>query len=117
MKDLEVGTPVVSLNPRTSLHEAVNQLLAGLGYQTLSTANEPQEFFRQTKTWPRHKKEMVDSLLLAYGVPFGVAETVSVKLSDGRSRNSRRRCRRNRASRPSNWISPPSHRAKSSAGS
>ena len=159
MKDLEVGTPVVSLNPRTSLHEAVNQLLAGLGYQTLPTdppvviqeagvayeakgswialapeesnkpqeifginltdqaaaippyllaqlgskglqmrdvvvtspgstpaavsANEPQEFFRQTKTWPRDKKEMVDSLLLAYGVPFGVAETVSVKLSDG----------------------------------
>jgi hypothetical protein len=159
MKDLAVGTPVVSLNPRTSLHEAVNQLLAGLGYQTLSTdrpvviqeagvayeakgswialapeesnkpqeifvinltdqaaaippyllaqleskglqmrdvvvtspgstpaavsANEPQEFFRQTKTWPRDKKEMVDSLLLAYGVPFGVAETVSVKLGDG----------------------------------
>ena len=155
----EVGTPVVSLNPRTSLHEAVNQLLAGLGYQTLSTdrpvviqeagvayeakgswialapeennkpqeifvinvtdqaaaippyllaqlgskgvhmrevvvsspgstpaavsAIEPQEFFRQTKTWPRDKKEMVDSLLLAYGVPFGVAETVSVKLRDG----------------------------------
>ena len=159
MKDSAVGTPVVSLNPRTSLHEAVNQLLAGLGYQTLSTdrpvviqeagvayeakgswialapeesnkpqeilvinltdqaaaippyllaqlgskglqmrdvvvtspgstpaavsANEPQEFFRQIKTWPRDKKEMVDSLLLAYGVPFGVAETVSVKLSDG----------------------------------
>jgi len=155
----EVGTPVVSLNPRTSLHDAVNQLLAGLGYQMLPTdrpvviqeagvayeakgswialapeennkpqeifvinltdqaaaippyllaqlesrglkmrdvvvtspgstpaavsANEPQEFFRQTKTWPRDKKEMIDSLLLAYGVPFGVAETVSVKLSDG----------------------------------
>ena len=155
----EVGTPVVSLNPRTSLHEAVNQLLAGLGYQTLSTdrpvviqeagvayeakggwialapeennkpqeilvinltdqaaaippyllaqlesrglqmrdvvvtspgstpgavaAIEPREFFTQTKTWPRDKKEMVDSLLLAYGVPFGVAETVSVKVSDG----------------------------------
>jgi hypothetical protein len=155
----EVGTPVVSLNPRTSLHDAVNQLLAGMGYQTLSTdrpvviqelgvayeakgswialapeesnkpqeifvinltdqaaaippyllaqlesrglkmrdvvvsstgstpatvsANEPQELVRQTKNWPRDKKEMVDSLLLAYGVPFGVAETVSVKLRDG----------------------------------
>ena len=155
----EVGTPVVSLNPRTSLHDAVNQLLAGMGYQTLPTdrpvviqeagvayeakgswialapeesnkpqqifvinltdqeaaippyllaqlrskglqmrdvvvsstgsmpatvsANEPQELVRQTKTWPRDKKEMVDSLLLAYGVPFGVAETVSVKLRDG----------------------------------
>ena len=155
----EVGTPVVSLNPRTSLHDAVNQLLAGLGYQMLPTdrpvviqeagvayeakgswialapeesnkpqeifvinltdqtaaippyllaqlrskglqmrdmvvssrgstpapvpANESQELLRQTKTWPRDKKEMIDSLLLAYGVPFGVAETVSVKLRDG----------------------------------
>jgi hypothetical protein len=155
----EVGTPVVSLNPRTSLHDAVNQLLAGLGYQTLSTdrpvviqeagvayeakgswialapeennkpqeifvinltdqeaaippyllaqlrskglqmrdvvvsstgstpgavpANEPNELFAQIKTWPRDKKEMVDSLLLAYGVPFGVAEKISVKLGDG----------------------------------
>ena len=155
----EVGTPVVSLNPRTSLHDAVNQLLAGLGYQTLPTdrpvviqeggvayeakgswialapeesnkpqeifvinltdqeaaippyllaqlgarglqmrdvvvsspgatpaavsANEPQELFRRTKNWPRDKKDIVDSLLLAYGVPFGVAETVSVKLRDG----------------------------------
>ncbi len=155
----EVGTPVVSLNPRTSLHDAVNQLLASLGYQTLpadrpvviqeagvayeakgtwmalapeentkaqeilvinltdqaaaippylldqlganglqmrevvvsspastpaaASANEPQVFFRQTKTWPRDKKEMVDALLLAYGVPFGVAETLSVKLRDG----------------------------------
>jgi hypothetical protein len=155
----EVGTPVVSLNPRTSLHDAVSQLLAGLGYQTLSTDrpvviqeagvayeakgswialapeenNKPQEIFvinltdqesaippyllaqlgarglqmrdvmvsspgstpapvpaiesreflRQTRTWPRDKKEMIDSLLLAYGVPFGVAEKVSVKLSDG----------------------------------
>ena len=155
----DVGTPVVSLNPRTSLHDAVNQLLAGLGYQTLPTdrpvviqeagvayeakgswialapeennkaqeifvinltdqeaaippyllaqlaarglqmrdvvvsspgstpaavpASEPKEFFTQTKIWPRDKKEMVDSLLLAYGVPFGVAETVSVKLRDG----------------------------------
>jgi hypothetical protein len=153
----EVGTPVVSLNPRTSLHDAVNQLLAGLGYQTLPTdrpvviqeagvayeakgswialapeennkpqeifvinltdqesalppyllaqlgsrglqmrevlvpssmpavvdANDPKEFFVQTKTWPRDKKEMVDSLLLAYGVPFGIAEKVSVMLRDG----------------------------------
>jgi hypothetical protein len=155
----EVGTPVVSLNPRTSLHDAVNQLLAGLGYQTLSAdrpvviqeagvayeakgswialapeenskpqeifvinltdqesaippyllaqlgarglqmrevvvssprttpapvpANESREFLRQTKTWPRDKRELVDSLLLASGVPFGVAETVSVKLRDG----------------------------------
>lgn len=155
----EVGTPVVTLNSRTSLHDAVNQLLAGLGYQTLSAdrpvvvqeagiayeakgswvalapeesnkpqeilvinltdqeaaippyllaqlgsrglqmrdvvvassgaapapavTSEPQQLPRQTKTWPRDKRDMVDALLLSYGVPFGVAEAVSVKLGDG----------------------------------
>jgi len=155
----EVGSPVVSLNPRTSLQDAVSQLLAGLGYQNLpadrpvviqeagvayeakgnwmalapeesnkpqeifvinltdqasaipayliaqlesrglyvrdvtvsspgampatAPANEPKEFLKQTMTWPRDKREIVDSLLMAYGIPFGVAETVSVKLRDG----------------------------------
>ena len=155
----EVGTPVVSLNPRTSLQDAVIQLLASLGYQNLpadrpvviqeagvayeakgnwmalapeesnkpqeifvinltdqasaipayliaqlesrglhvrdvtvsspgamaatAPVNEPKEFLKQTMTWPRDKREIVDSLLMAYGIPFGVAETVSVKLRDG----------------------------------
>jgi hypothetical protein len=60
--------------PANLVLRSSQSVAAGLGYQTLSTANEPQEFFRQTKTWPRDKKGMVDSLLLAYGVPFGVAE-------------------------------------------
>jgi hypothetical protein len=155
----DVGTPVVSLNPKTSLQDAVSQLLAGLGYQTLPTdrpvviqeagvayeakgtwmalapeeSNKPQEIFvinltdrpggipdyllaqmeskglhmrdvvvsssqssqpaaaandpkglvKRTKVWPREKREIVDSLLFIYGLPFGVAEMVSIKLRDG----------------------------------
>ena len=37
----------------------------------------------QVKSWPRDKREMVDALLLSFGVPFGVAENISVKLRDG----------------------------------
>lgn len=37
----------------------------------------------QIKTLPREKQEIVDALLLSYGVTFGVAESVSVELSDG----------------------------------
>jgi hypothetical protein len=35
------------------------------------------------KVWPRDKKEIVDALLLSFGVPFGVAETLSVELHSG----------------------------------
>jgi hypothetical protein len=37
----------------------------------------------QVRTLPREKPEMVDTLLLSYGITFGVAESVSVELSDG----------------------------------
>jgi hypothetical protein len=37
----------------------------------------------QMRTLPREKQEMVDTLLLSYGITFGVAESVSVELSDG----------------------------------
>src|SRR5262245_48194743 len=43
----------------------------------------PKDFVGQTKNWPRDKKEMIDALLLSYKIPFGVAETLSVELSDG----------------------------------
>jgi len=35
------------------------------------------------KSWPREKPEIVDALLLAYGITFGVAENLSVELADG----------------------------------
>ena len=35
------------------------------------------------KVWPRDKKEIVDALLLSVGVPFGVAETLSIELQSG----------------------------------
>ena len=37
----------------------------------------------EIKTWPRDKQEIVDALLLAYGVTFGVAEKLSVEVGDG----------------------------------
>jgi hypothetical protein len=45
--------------------------------------NDSKEYLTQIKTWPRDKKEMVDSLLFSFGVPFGVAETLSVELQNG----------------------------------
>jgi hypothetical protein len=44
---------------------------------------EPITGLTQVKTWPRAKEEMVDALLLSYGVPFGVGEGFSVDLRDG----------------------------------
>jgi len=36
-----------------------------------------------TKIWPRDKKDIVDNLLFAFGIPFGVAETLTVELQNG----------------------------------
>ena len=44
---------------------------------------EPKGLTAEVKTWPREKSEIVDALLLAYGIPFGVAETQSVELGEG----------------------------------
>jgi hypothetical protein len=57
-----------SSTPRQSLPEA---------------PNAPKELITQAKNWPRDKREMVDSLLLSFGITFGVAETLSVELRDG----------------------------------
>ena len=44
---------------------------------------EPSETLAQTKTLPRGKRETVDALLFAYGVPFGVSEVLPVELRPG----------------------------------
>ena len=44
---------------------------------------ESDESMTQIKIWPRDKTEIVDALLLAHGISFGVAETLSVDLRDG----------------------------------
>ena len=62
----EVAYP--SSTPRQSLPEA---------------PSAPKELIAQVKNWPRDKREMVDSLLLSFGISFGVAETLSVELRDG----------------------------------
>ena len=159
LSDPGVGMPVVAMTEQVSLHDAVTQLLAGLGYQSLPldrpvviqdgditfeahgswmmlapeesnkaqeihiinltdsadeipgylksqlalkglhlenvlfpaakskvpVANEggPRKFLSEVTAWPRDKAEIVDSLLLAYGIPFDVAETLSVELREG----------------------------------
>ena len=59
---------------------------------TLSPMNKPaagevksvsKDFLMPAKIWPRDKKEIVDSLLFAFGIPFSVAETLSVELQNG----------------------------------
>jgi hypothetical protein len=44
---------------------------------------EPRETLAQTKALPRDKREIVDALLFAYGVPFGVSEVLPVELRPG----------------------------------
>lgn len=159
LADPSVGRPIVPMANGVSIREAVGQLLAGLGYQSLpadrpvtiqeegisyearggwtalapeqsnktqevyvislteesgeipdylknqlqknglhlkdivlsgaanpasAPANPaPQNSLAQVKSWPRDKREMVDALLLSFGVSFGVGENVSVQLRDG----------------------------------
>jgi hypothetical protein len=45
--------------------------------------NAAKELAVQVKNWPRDKREIVDSLLLSFGITFGVSETLSVELRDG----------------------------------
>ena len=54
--------------------------------RTSGDSNTPEKSKTVTATakqWPRDKKELIDAILFAYGVPFGVAESVSVELGDG----------------------------------
>jgi len=159
LADPAVGTPIVPMSNGVSIRDAVGQLLAGLGYQSLPTdrpvtiqeegvsyeakgdwlalapeqSHKTQEIYvisltedtseipeyvkiqlqknglhlkeillpgiagqpiqqtkpegksglTQVKSWPRDKREMVDALLFSLGVPFGVAENISVQLRDG----------------------------------
>jgi hypothetical protein len=160
LNDPRIGAQVLPMANGVSIQDAVGQLLAGLGYQSLPTdrpvmiqeegvaleakgnwmalaptvSNKPQEVLvinltdrpneipdylkaelakkglqlrevvlptatkvatapvaneqpkmspSQVKNWPRDKQELVDALLLSYGVTFGVAESLSVELNDG----------------------------------
>ncbi len=44
---------------------------------------DPKSDAGQIKNWPADKSELVDELLLSFGIPFGVAETLSAEVSDG----------------------------------
>lgn len=57
-------------------------LVAGSSSQSRGYS-ESKESIAAVKHWPREKREFVDAMLLAFGVPFGVAETFSVELGQG----------------------------------
>lgn len=50
---------------------------------TIISSREPKQTLAQTKVWPRDKREIVDALLFAYGIPFGVSEVLPVELRQG----------------------------------
>ena len=52
-------------------------------YSPAPSDRRPQIFTVGTKTWPREKTELVDALLRAHDVVFGMAETLSVQLREG----------------------------------
>jgi hypothetical protein len=47
------------------------------------TTNDEATTTREVKIWPKEKSEKIDALLLAYGIPFGVAEPQSVEMGEG----------------------------------
>ena len=51
--------------------------------QPQTTTNERTRLTGEVKIWPREKSEKIDALLLAYGIPFGVAEAQSVEMGEG----------------------------------
>jgi hypothetical protein len=51
--------------------------------QPQTTKNETMRLTGEVKIWPREKSEKIDALLLAYGIPFGVAEPQSVEMGEG----------------------------------
>jgi hypothetical protein len=50
---------------------------------TSSARRETKELLAESKVWPRDKREIIDALLFAYGIPFGVSEVLSVELHPG----------------------------------
>ncbi|HEU4345948.1 MAG TPA: hypothetical protein VFU31_30720 [Candidatus Binatia bacterium] len=50
---------------------------------TAGVSREIQEYKDEVKHWPGDDKELVDSLLSAWGIPFGVGDTLSIELRDG----------------------------------
>jgi hypothetical protein len=46
-------------------------------------SDESKESTPVVKYWPREKRKFIDAMLLDFGVPFGVADTLSVELGQG----------------------------------
>jgi hypothetical protein len=51
--------------------------------QSQTATNGATRLTGEVKIWPREKSEKIDALLLAYGIPFGVAEPQSIEMGEG----------------------------------
>lgn len=68
---------------RKGLHLREISILAAVKQEPPEAASATKTFVFPAKIWPRDKKDLVDNLLFAFGIPFGVAETLSVQLQNG----------------------------------
>ncbi len=48
-----------------------------------TASREPKQTLARAITWPREKGEIVDAVLFAYGIPFGVSEVLPVEVQPG----------------------------------
>lgn len=55
----------------------------GVPPAAVKSDGDPKSSAAQIIDWPADKKDLVDALLTSFGVPFTVAETLSVELRDG----------------------------------
>jgi hypothetical protein len=65
------------------LHLRDISLAPSTGEERKDAGSPGKSFVSPTKIWPRDKRDIVDNLLFAFGIPFGVAETLSVELQNG----------------------------------
>jgi hypothetical protein len=61
----------------------LKEVILASSSQPQTTTNETTRLTGEVKIWPREKSEKIDALLLAYGIPFGVAEPHSVEMGEG----------------------------------
>ncbi|MGH7825317.1 MAG: hypothetical protein ACREQ7_09100, partial [Candidatus Binatia bacterium] len=49
----------------------------------VDTINKPADLNATVKRWPHDKRELIDAMLSAFGIPFAVSQTLTVELRQG----------------------------------
>lgn len=79
----EIPEYLRALLAKKGLHLKDILLLPSAEPEKKENKSAAKSFVSPAKIWPRDKKDIVDNLLFAFGIPFGVAETLSVELQNG----------------------------------